>query len=188
MPQELSGGQRPFQALEARSESTRRSAARCQCGRRRARAAPRSRERARESGGHGVAAGPRARPTSVCAFGASARAALSGRSRRARLDSKRDFTVDAVFGACEAWALDNPLRRPSATLEAAATRRHRTLRRAGAGGVTRPALERSATPAEIVELKKYRRSMPDGVVPPRARLRNRSWDTRRSDSKLPSRN
>ena len=52
---------------------------------------------------------------------------------------------------------------------------------------TRPALERSATPAEIVELKKYRRSMPDGVVPPRARRRNRSWDTRKSDSKLPSR-
>jgi hypothetical protein len=56
------------------------------------------------------------------AFGAHARVALSGRSRRARLDPKRHFTVDAVFVACEAWARDKPLRRPGATLEAAPAR------------------------------------------------------------------
>ena len=56
----------------------------------RARAAPaKPHARARESGGRGVTARPLARWPD-CAFGASARAAVSEGSRRARLDSKRD--------------------------------------------------------------------------------------------------
>ena len=74
---------------------------------------------ARESGGRGVAARPLA-PGPGCVFGAYARAALSGRSRRAGLESKRRFRVGAAIVGSEAcaprWV------RTSAIFEAAAAR------------------------------------------------------------------
>jgi hypothetical protein len=50
-----------------------------------------------------VAAGSRA-PSRDCAFGAYARAALSGRKQRAKLDAKRRFTAGAAFLGSEACA------------------------------------------------------------------------------------
>jgi hypothetical protein len=114
-----------FSRLQPRAQSLlRRRAARRggeDRGRRRPRKAP-PKPDAQECDRRSATARPLGRRRADCVFGAHARAALSGRIGRARLDSKHRFTGGAAFGASYAWAQNNPLRRPSVTLEGAAAR------------------------------------------------------------------